>query len=415
MKQLSENEKLNWQQQIKENPNFCILPFIHGYVNTRGDINLCCAAEQIPEQWNYQNNPNLAKEWSGELYQKMRQAFIDGERVPQCRRCWAADDLGGGSDRETHNKWFWALPDFSLDIVNGNSYGQPSFLDLRPGNFCNLACRMCFVAVSSKLNDYHKSHPILSEITNEEWIDTSDWIDDPEKFEAIKAWIPKTKTLKLAGGEPLFMPGVIRLLKWCVDSGNTHLHLDITTNGTRTKGKVLSYIEQFSSVDIQLSLDGVGNTTEYIRQGSNWNDIDIAYTKYLEMDVRTNLLVTAQIYNAFDLVNVVRYWKQKGANNNFIFNFVDWPEELKIDLLPRDYRLQIADEIEKEFEGYPESSLSQFRVIALCNRLRLDDIDRIDQLRQKWIKKTDIQDSVYKKDIHVLDPRLVELYNTWKK
>ena len=67
------------------------------------------------------------------------------------------------------------------------------------------------------------------------------------------------------------MPGVIKLLNWCVDTNNTHLHLDITTNGTRTEGKVLKLLKKFNSVSIQLSMDGIGITNDYIRHKGDWN------------------------------------------------------------------------------------------------------------------------------------------------
>lgn len=417
MSQNKENVKLNWQQLKKENSNFCILPFIHAYVGTTGESNLCCSAEHPPEEWRGADRslPNI---WTGEYYQSIRKSMVAGQRVAHCRRCWDADDRGGGSDRQTHNTWFNAPDDFELDIIKGNNEGKPSFLDLRPGNFCNLACRMCFTRVSSKVNDQHKYHPEMEEVTGESyWHEVNDWLDNPERFAEVQSWIPTTKTLKLAGGEPLFMPGVIKLLRWCVDNGHTHMHLDITTNGTRTKGKVLDWIEQFDSVDIQLSIDGIGATNDYIRTGSTWEVIDQAYKKYLSMDLRVSLLATVQLYNAYNLVNVVEYWKEHGAHGNLIFNFVDWPNDLQIDLLPETDRLFIAGRLEQAVEDINPEQRQQFRMDATLDRLKNPRVklEELDALRKRWATRTIMMDRINDCDVGTVSPRYVNLRNLWQK
>jgi MoaA/NifB/PqqE/SkfB family radical SAM enzyme len=417
MSPTNENEKFNWRQQVKNNPNFCILPFIHAFVGTTGESNLCCVAEYPPEEW--RGSGNLSKIWTDEHYQAMRNAMLNGERVSHCRRCWDADDRGGGSDRKTHNTWFRAPDDFKIDVVTGNSAGAPLFLDLRPGNFCNLACRMCFTRVSSGVNDQHRDHPEMEEFTGESyWHEVNDWLDNPERFETVKSWIPTTRTLKLAGGEPLFMPGVIRLLRWCIESGNTHLHLDITTNGTRTKGKVLTWIKQFPHVDIQLSIDGIGSVNDYIRTGSKWNDIETAYQTYREMGFRVNVLVAVQNYNAYDLPNILRYWKEHcDTDRNLVFNFVDWPRELQIDILPEEDRLSIADEFERECAGFDVNKQQQNRMLTTLHRLRNPSLpDReLKFLRNKWARRTVMMDRINKQDVTMLHPRMAQLRDEWLK
>ena len=416
MNQNKENAKLNWQQQIKENPNFCILPFIHRFVGTTGESHLCCVAEYPPEAWRESSDLNAL--WTDENYQSVRRAMLDGQRVAACRRCWDADDRGGGSDRQTHNTWFKAPDGFELDIVQGNNLGKPLFLDLRPGNFCNLACRMCFTRVSSGVNDLHKDHPELEEVTGESyWHEVNDWLDDPDRFETVKSWIPTTRTLKLAGGEPLFMPGVIRLLRWCVESGNTHLHLDITTNGTRTKGKVLSWLEKFNSVDIQLSIDGIGKVNDYIRTGSSWDTVDLAYQTYLNMPVRVNILTTVQLYNAYDILNVVDYWFAHGAQGNLILNFVDWPRDMQVDLLPQEDREFIARRLESKINALDPQQRTQFRMDATLHRLRNPVVsgEELDRLRKHWAMRTVMLDRINQQDVSMLGPRYVNLRDLWQK
>ena len=252
----------NWQQQIRKNKHFCILPFSHMHVGTDGAAKVCCIGN-----WEEYITKDVSKEtfnsiWTSEKYQQIRKDMLDGKAVAACENCYRVDNQGGGSDRSTHNNWFKPPNDnWDLDIVNGNTDGKPTWMDLRPGRFCNLGCRMCFSSVSSTFAEEHKKHPELTEVTGETWFELDDWIESESMYSSLKELIPHIKILKLAGGEPLFMPGVIKLLKWCIDSGNTHLHLDITTNGTRGKGKVVNWLKEFRSVEIQFSIDGIGSVS----------------------------------------------------------------------------------------------------------------------------------------------------------
>ena len=62
----------------------------------------------------------------------------------------------------------------------------------------------------------------------------------------------------------------------CVESGNTHLMLDIDINGSRLKSKTINPLSKFRQVDLQFSMCGIGYANDYIRYGANWNELDKA-------------------------------------------------------------------------------------------------------------------------------------------
>ena len=215
------------------------------------------------------------------------------------------------------------------------------------------------------------------------------------------------------------MPGVIKLLRWCIDSGNTHLRLDITTNGTRMQGKVLKWLKEFKSVDIQFSIDGVGYANDYIRYGAEWDKIATTYKQYLNMEnVKTNLLSTVQVYNLHDMPNVIQFWKDCGSNNNLIMNFVNWPTEFKIDILPKSYRYKVADEIANVTVDMPQHQLDTFRISALINQLREPNVSNnkedINERRQRCVKRTRAYDKLRKQDINLVSKDLGKLISEWE-
>lgn len=406
---------LDWRRQIDENQNFCLMPFTHLYRGTQGDVNLCCIAKDPPKNWYNNNMTDFSDVWKDGHYQKIRKMFINGIRSNHCQQCWDIDDNGGGSDREMYNDIIqYHMPgNFEISIENGNNLEVPFFLDLRPGNFCNFACRMCFVGVSSKINDYHKKFPELETVTGEKWQNIGNWIDDHENFEYIKKIMPHVTLLKLAGGEPLFMPGVIKLLRWCIENDHVNICLDITTNGSRIQGKILQWLKEFREVNIHMSIDGIGATQEYIREGSVWNDIDNAYQKYIDMGIKTHILVAVQMYNAYILRDIVQYWKSHGAMGGICFNFVEFPVEYKIDLLPDNDRMIIANDIRNEFGEFNDEQRIRYRVESLIQRLQTPQ-NISSKLKNNFIKRTELMDKIYGKDINMLHSRIGEILHDWK-
>ena len=407
----------NWQSQVKNNPYFCILPFTHMHLGTDSKARPCCVASWDESIDSDISGKTLEQIWTSKEYEKLRRSMLEGIEVPVCSGCYKIDKNGGGSDREIHNKWFSAPNDeWDINPVTGNSNNNPIWMDIRPGRFCNLGCTMCAVGVSSTFAEEIKKYPELEEVTGQNYYDVNDWIDDESLYTSLQNMIPYIDTIKLAGGEPLFMPGVIKLLRWCVESGNTHLRLDITTNGTRSKGKVINWLGKFKRVDIQYSIDGIGYTNDYIRYPSKWDIIDknLKYYKTADNIKTLNILATVQAYNAYDLTNIFDYWKEN-CQDTLVYNLVDWPSDMSIDILPSSERNNIANELELKANMLSDSSRSQSRIDAVINRLRRNDVKNIDELRYTWAKRTKKYDQIRKNDISMVNIKLKEYMEEWLK
>jgi sulfatase maturation enzyme AslB (radical SAM superfamily) len=416
MTEKQENKRLNLQQQVKNNPAFCIMPFNHSYVTTTGNANLCCVADWgNPVEENVVGK-DLNEIFRGEAYRSIRQNMLAGKKEPRCYICYNQDAQGGGSDRQSQNKRF--LREYGPQWVPDVNVQYPDWSDLRPGRMCNFGCRMCWGAVSTTIDAENRAYPETREISWDKPVDVDEWIDDPTCFESIKAQVEHIRVLKLAGGEPLFMQGVIKLLSWLVESGiSERLHLDITTNGSRTQGKVLKLLENFAGVDIQFSMCGIGYTNDYIRYGADWDQLDRAYRAYTHNDnIRTHLLSTAQFYNIFDLANIIEYWHQHGNKEcNLIFNVVNFPEDQQFDILPKADRLRVADQLESHMHKYlPKHLWDVSRVEHIVTRLRQDfDPETIHLQRQRMAKRTQLYDRIRGQDIRKVHPRIAELCEQW--
>jgi sulfatase maturation enzyme AslB (radical SAM superfamily) len=403
---------LDYRYHSQHNPYFCILPFNHFHIGTMGECKPCCVANRKDPIEDNMVGKSIVDIWSGEQYKKIRTQMVNGEPVEACSECYKIDKAGGGSDRAVMTKHFDAPANWEIDIERGNTAGYPTWVDIRPGRLCNLKCRMCFSGASSKIADELNAYPHLIPIVGDRMEISGEWIDDPLLFKNLQELIPHIHTMKLAGGEPFFMPGVIKLLKWCVDSGNTHINLDITTNGTRLNGKVPAWLKEFRTVVIQLSIDGIGHLNDYIRHGSNWDQVNKAFYYYLNNNINTSIMTTVQLYNAHYLTDIIRYWVASGMKYKLLFNFLEGPPDLSIHLLPMDHKLKIADEIEALVKGLSDEVRVENRFNYIIEQFRHDK--DMSHLRQQWITRTDALDAVRQEQLKEVNPELFKLYTLWK-
>jgi radical SAM protein with 4Fe4S-binding SPASM domain len=127
---------------LEPNNNFCALPFIHMAIEANGDIRPCCIGKPL--------GINIKDKTIADAYNHpIRQEFIDSfkrnEQHPKCIACWK-DPI---PTRVRYSTYYQSL-DFSYDVMNGT---QPedklTWLEIKPGNKCNLKCRICGVHNSS--------------------------------------------------------------------------------------------------------------------------------------------------------------------------------------------------------------------------------------------------------------------------
>jgi len=455
-----------YREQIENNPNFCIMPFAHNHVTTEGEVALCCLAAYnygLGSRPNVRDEKDLQKHWNGDFYKKIRQDMLDGKRVPECRTCWRQDDQGPGSDRETANNMVyrhWAVDgtideNWDINIETGNSYNQPMWTDIRPGHTCNYKCRMCAPGVSDSLDKEQAQHPEVylkagayapgvlepKNFTGLTFKEMSTWVEQEETMNSLKKWISNEHhiTMKLVGGEPLATPGCVKLIQWCAESGNTDFNLCITTNGSIAKGKILSLLNQFPNVRIDFSGDSNlildPKVNEYQRKNASSTVMHENFLGFKKIEGCTvNYLCATGIYNIFNIVNVLKYWKEYGMRQEngpigkLIINLIAWPQEFDIEILPEEHRLKIAQEIEDfllepEFvrlcnEVYDNHKFfsQSTRLDLLINRLRNPTMsdEEILRLRKQCAKRTIAFDKIREESFRdALHPTIVKLIDEW--
>lgn len=329
---------------------WCALPFVHMFASDpEHDDKVCCIATKSIKD--YANTPDtwLEDKWTGEYMVDLRKRMLtEGSEFPECQECIQAEKFNDKSDRMIFNDMY--LEHLVPNVDTGNQHDVPIYWDLRPGNLCNLKCRMCGPTSSTQLNKELKNTVELKELYDSKddydfhlnIEDGCNWASE-QNISYIEKALHHTDRIKFLGGEPTIMPEVARLMDYMIDNGvSVDLdNLNITTNGTNVNPKFYEKLSKFKKVKITLSLDGVNETVEYIRHPLDFTSFTNNFEKLgniSSVDVSFNCAV--QALNLHNMTDFIEWLVEKSENRDTSVNFVKvtYPVGSSLSALPQEYR-----------------------------------------------------------------------------
>lgn len=255
-----------------------------------------------------------------------------------CQHCWDLEESNIESPRQTYNKLLSDVE--TLD-------DRPRVLIFKPGNTCNIACRMCnpetsssWYADSYKLNESNKP-PYSVYIKQFERIRKSYNSSNQEFWINLKSWLPDLRYLYIYGGEPYLMPALFDWLKYGVEIGaSKNIEIDIHTNGTIDNDEYNNILSRYKHVNFHISIDSpYKSELEYIRYKANYNTV-IYNTKNFNNifkdleNVHTSVTYTVTPFNIFQIDEKVEEIKNITGLEQVNLNFVTTPAEQDIRHLP---------------------------------------------------------------------------------
>lgn len=267
---------------------FCPLAWNHAFVNQNGAFQVCCTSEEFDNNIRNEEgkvmsiNDGLSPHevMNSSYMKKLRLKLLNGEWPEICRRCEVTEKMGGSSRRIIELGHYAAQTESMIASTtdDGSTSAKITSADYRLGNVCNLQCRMCNPR-STKLwikdwnkikeDEEHFSDEVLQSYTTYDWIDSQALVDDFER----KA--PNLEHIHFAGGEPLIVPQMAKILRKCIESGNAgNITLTYNTNLTVLPESVLALWKNFKQIKILASVDAAGPLNDYIRPPSKWEVID---------------------------------------------------------------------------------------------------------------------------------------------
>ena len=428
--------------KLKKKPA-CMAPWTNFYAKvtpTGYNAKVCCVNEDSVDV------QSIDEYFKSDMLKGITSSLENGELPESCMRCEHNPDFES-YEREIlktkrKRKILQDKEDYeSLDVddikkILKNDDDKFIQIDLRPGNLCNLKCRMCNASSSTEIakeslkivsdtefvDKLQKANPDASHLgkTNaKKYFSkyTQDYTKSDEHREKINKIFEyaNLRRLKLLGGEPSIDPAIISTMedlkqnKFKLGDG---FRLQITTNMTNINKNWLEYFKYFNA-KVTASIDGAGRTFEYIRYPAKWNRIKTNFEAVAtdeSHDLSINLVMSSILF--LDIKHWIPELNSLALQQSFKLNFIEcyYPTYMMPNTIPYEYRLKILDDI-KQLMNYDLSS--NIRVFLIKCREYLESL--LDQrevdinllrtfflinMKHDQLRKQNIFDIKYTKDIY---------------
>jgi radical SAM protein with 4Fe4S-binding SPASM domain len=327
----------------KTQDTFCVLPWMHLYVGTDGNILPCCVADQQHPLGNIEEQ-SVDSILKLPVFNQLRKNMLSGLRNKECSRCYTQEDAGLQSDRLSHNNRWQNIKQDDLNKDGSIDNFNPMYLDIRLNNICNLKCRMCSGYFSSAIAQeevvlFGKTESVQSSLKLQQ---------RNLGLKEILEYVPSAKKIYFAGGEPLLSAEHYEILDALISCGNTNLEITYNTNFTTLnyRGRsVLDLWKQFSNIKIGASLDAENDVAKYVRHGTNWSTIESNLELVKSQCPHVNFTVTSTVglLNVDSLIKLQQQWhiSKKLHISKFSQSIMISPDHLTVCALPLEHKQRL--------------------------------------------------------------------------
>ena len=394
---------------LKDSKTFCIYPWIHLHTYPTGEAYPCCHSEMAYPVGNARFK-TLEEIYRDAPMRELRQDMLNEQPNPACGRCYEQEESGFFSGRKSANKHHG----HHIKRIDDDEF-RMSYWDIRFSNLCNLSCRSCgHIFSSSWYQDQAK-------LAGGNWRDQNKVLNyagrtETDMWEQLIPHLDHVEQIYFAGGEPLMMAEHYNILDELERRGRFDVRLIYNTNFTQTKLKdrvVFDYWRKFNSVAVGASLDAMGPRAEYIRKGTEWDQVERNRALMIEMCPNVDFYIspTLSIMNALHLPTFHKDWVNKGfiKAQDLNVNILQDPAHYRIDIAPVKYKQRISMAYDEHLEWLrPLDPLQRATVGFESAVTYMMSTDNSNLLPKFWSKTREL-DQIRNENILDIIPELTEL------
>ena len=176
-----------------------------------------------------------------------------------------------------------------------------------------------------------------------------------------------------AGGEPMIMDHHYEILQELIKRGRTDVRIRYNTNFSTLKYKginVLDLWEKFDDVNVMISIDGIGERGELVRNGFDWKRFKDNYAKFRERfpDKKLTVNYVVQALTVFHSMDAQKELYMMGAINepdDFYCTLLHNPDFLSVCILDSETRQELGAKIKSHVKDFlvpakAEDSINQY-------------------------------------------------------
>lgn len=329
-------------------PIYCGLAFGSVSMGNQGQLRPCCGI--VPNA--FDSNATISSQpisvrINNKELREVRKQLIAGEWPKACASCKDTESIGSESMRLIWNK--------NIDNAPMSETINPSdvkYLDLSVGNKCNSKCMTC--------NPYCSDFWIEEYSYNTSTKNTFSWSTVNITEQSIDEFFDTFKNVEfvnLLGGEPMFSPGHIMLLKKLVSSGaSKNITLNYVSNLTVFDDSLVDIWKDFKSVGASLSMDGLGLVNDYLRYPAKFDKIEQNLKNYIGLvssgQFGMTLSYTVSLFNITRYPEVLEYYVDLITKFDvgdmpmaIYLNYVNSPEYFSSSMLSREFRMSCLEKL----------------------------------------------------------------------
>ena len=162
----------------------------------------------------------------------------------------------------------------------------------------------------------------------------------------------------------MLLPGFKDLLEYLVENGfSKHIKFTTVTNGTVDFSSYLHLMNQFKHFNIQWSIDGIGDTYNFVRYPGNWNSVSRKHQRVMKSlrdnnyeNVKMGASIAISVYNIHQMPDILSYVHEDLKINGVAdYNIVREPDFMSPALAPK----SIIDRSLKVFKEKTNKLLNQ--------------------------------------------------------
>jgi len=445
------------EKLLKESKSFCMLPWMHLFVNTDLSVWSCCVNEKMNDALRHLDESHIETNVmtqpiqeiiNTDYFKQLRLDMLNGVQNENCKGCYALEESSGHSYRNDFNIEYDRYFDKVLETNDDGSIDnfETIYLDFRFSNLCNFKCRSCRPEWSStwakeaKDNLNHPYHDWGSKLVtldpeHEDWGKVEDQKDNFKRYDQTKDdFILKfknvfdtVKRIYFAGGEPLAAKEQYWMLEYLIDNGRTDVVIEYNTNLSMLKNNnlklnIIDYWKHFKNINLRVSLDAMGKRAEYIRHGTDWKVIEdnFRYVKENLPNAHVGISSVFQLSNALHLPDFYQDWVDKGLIDHEVLHSIFvipliGPPQLSSRILAKNLKI----EVESKWKKFNNANLTSdhnntfLRYIEDCIRY-MNGEDLYESNKEDFINWTAYLDKIRNESFIETFPELNEYFDSHK-
>lgn len=264
------------------------------------------------------------------ILRNVQDAFQKEQLHPMCNACWLPEAKGYNSYRTTQ----WGSTSHEKIINFYSKKPSIEWIDVEVGDTCNMYCLTCGPNNSSLWQQMMNYYP-----------NANNKLEDslPRLFAMIEENIESLNRLNLYGGEPSVDPNFYPIVEKLINYKTPKpIGIQLYTNGNYSDNHRVKFERALDSlkdhgwvVDLNFSLDAVGENVEFIRGGLIFKRFEKNLVTAIEKGFVPYVNISTSILNIENQTEIYHWLKSKGLEEKIIpkLNIVSKPYEFNLSIL----------------------------------------------------------------------------------